>query len=142
VNQPLPPPLVIPHQHEHLATTAHFFTTVEAMMGMMLQAQGTPSNEVGFVELYNLPDYRKKTKAKLTLLKEVVTEDNVQRAIKDDLFWTQVLRVQHQYPMSGQRNYLILLVGKQKKQTKKEFFCCLFVYEQQHCYELAGLLEL
>lgn len=115
-DQPMPPHLHIPHQHKHLATLAHFNVTVQEMIDMLLKAKCQPSRRVKYSELYTMYNYRKKSEKKLKVMKSFVTEENVKKAIADNSFWRQVLRVDHTYQRDGGRRYLHLLVA---------FFCYL-----------------
>lgn len=84
-------------------------------MDMLLKAKCQPSRRVKYSELYTMYNYRRKSEKKLKVMKSFVTEENVQKAMMDNSFWRQVLRVDHTYPKDGGRRYLHLLVGKFSK---------------------------
>lgn len=113
-HQPLPSHLPIPHRLPHLAELAHYKVSVSDMMGILRQATCRPVHTADYYELYTMYNYRKSAYKKLRSMKASVTEANVQKALADNRFWRQVLRVRHTYPDHGDRMYLYLLVGKRK----------------------------
>lgn len=110
--QVLPASIQLPHPFPHLATLAHFNSSVEEMVRMMSAAISMPKPGVQYRELYTMFWYRKKCLAKLKLLKSLISPSNIERALMNNDFWRHLILLDHTYPKNGGRKYLYLLVGK------------------------------